>query len=115
VSDALQRLAQRAREDPFFLASALHQYAGSEGLAWEDLPGRLGIEPDSLDALALCRRPAAETFRHDVEAIGRRFGIEPDLLAEVVRRADSLGALRHIAEDTSRAGYMAARDREEEP
>jgi len=111
VSDRIAHLADRVRADPFFLASALDVYARSEGIGDAALAERLGCEVETLARLALCRRPAAERFLADVEAIAERFGIDATELAAVVRRADVLEVL---SRGMGASGtLMAARDREE--
>ncbi len=108
MSDRLQALARRVRDDPFFLASALSEYASSENLDEPGLAGMLGCGTEQLPELALCRRPHLESFGRDIERITERFSLHPLALAEVVRRADALAAWR----DGAGAGWLqAARDR----
>ena len=113
MSERLAALAQRVESDAFFLAEALAAYARAEKLSDDQLAQRLGCVPDQLDAVRLCRRPrsSAREFQHDVDQIAAVFQIDATVLAEVVRRADSLRAFRRVAD--TRAGYlMAARDLE---
>ncbi len=112
MSERLAAFARRVADDPFFLASALRDYAQSEGLDDAGLAARLGCSAETLDRLRLCRRPRPEPaeFRADVDRIAERFGVDPTALAEVVRRADVLAELRHAG--AGGAGtLMAARDR----
>lgn len=116
MADRLDALARRVQSDPAFLAAALADYARSERLDERGLAAALGCPPEQLSALRLCRRPRAEPagqFRRDVEQIGARFGVRADVLAEAVRRADALAALRQAAA-AERGTLMAARDREAE-
>jgi hypothetical protein len=110
MPDLLGAFARRLRGDVTFLASAMEGYARSEGLDGDGLAQRLGIRVEELGPLGLCRRPAGERFAEDVRTIARRFGIDETLLAEMVRRADALGALRTGRQE---AGGLvaAARDR----
>jgi hypothetical protein len=111
MSERLAALAQHVENDSFFLAEALSTYARAEGLSDDQLAQRLGCAQDQLDAVRLCRRPrgSAREFQHDVDRIAAVFQIDAKVLAEVVRRDDSLRAFRGVAD--SRAGYlMAARD-----
>jgi hypothetical protein len=113
MSDRMAALARRVEDDPFFLAAALAAYARTEGLSDALLAQRLGCMPVQLAAMRLCRtpRPTAREFQEDVERIASAFQIDATVLAEVVRRADSLRAFRTVADE--RAGYlMAARDLE---
>jgi hypothetical protein len=106
----IEGFARRLRSDPYFLASALEDYAHSEGLDGAGLAAALGCPREELGALGLCRRPRSEpeTFADDVRRIAGRFGLSEDRLAEVVRRSDALLAMREAeAEDV----IAAARDR----
>jgi hypothetical protein len=99
-------------DDPFFLGSALAEYARSEGLDEAELAAALGCSSEALARLRLCRRPdpAPERFLDEVELIAHRFGARPEVVAEAVRRADALVALREPALG-ARGLLMAARDR----
>ena len=112
MANRIETLAKRVQNDPFFLASALSDYAQSEGLNDLGLASKLGCSLEVLSPLRLCRRPRQEptSFRQDVEQITSRFGLKPNVLAEVVRRSDVLSTLRRGK--TGEAGLlMAARDR----
>lgn len=109
--DHLARLARRVQDDPFYLASALAAYARSESLDDAALAAYLGCTPDTLQRLRLCRAPRTDPigFRADIELVAGRFGVDPTLLADVVRRASALRAFRR---DTGihRGALIAARD-----
>ena len=120
MTERLDYLAQRAGQDPFFLAWALALYARSERLDEQDLARALGCPSATLTMVRLCQRPRPEpaAFREDVDQIAARFGIDTGALAQIVRRADALedlraaGATATVHDD---AGLlMAARDREDE-
>jgi hypothetical protein len=113
----LRRAAERAAGREFFLASALLPYAEVEQLDDAALAERLGCEQGDLPKLLLCRRPRREApnFRADVERIAEAFGLEPGRLAEVVRAADALRALREGGAAQAGGWLAAARDREPEP
>src|SRR5262249_41162891 len=111
----LERLARRVVDDPSFLASALAGYARSEGLDDAGLAARLGCAVPMLAALRLCRmpRPEAPFFWQDVERIAARLAMSPELLAEAVRRGQSLAQWRSVAGPPAEASagfLMAARD-----
>jgi len=112
--DLLRRAAERASQRRFYLASSLLAYARAAGLDDAGLAAALGCDPARLPALLLCRHPTVEgtMFRADVEAIARRFGLEPARLGRVIRNADSLVALRDAAPDERGGLLAAARDRE---
>jgi hypothetical protein len=113
MSGPLERLARRARGDPFFLAPLLACYAECEGLDDAGLAEALGCPPAALTALRLCRapRPAPEEFWADVTRIAERFGADPERLAALVRQSQATLALRAAAGGR----LLAARDAEEGP
>jgi hypothetical protein len=116
MADPLEALAARAAGEEFFLASLLADYARSEGLDDARLAAALGCPPGELARLRLCRAPRAEPreFREDVTRIAERFGIEPQRLAEAVKRGRVVRRLR--AAGAPGGGFlMAARDGEAEP
>jgi hypothetical protein len=110
MTSGIDGFARRLRHDPYFLASAMEDYAGSEGLDGEGLAVALGCGVEELGSLGLCRRPRTEpeNFADDVRRIASRFGLSEDRLAEVVRRSDALSAMR---EAESEDVIAAARDR----
>jgi hypothetical protein len=99
-------------DDSFFLASAMQEYAETEGLDAEGLAVALGCGREQLGPLGLCRRPHGDTFVADVRQIAGRFGIAEERVATVVRRADVLATMRTAGESDEL--ISAARDREED-
>ena len=117
-SKALERAAQRAMTSEFFLASTLYEYQQANHFDAKALAARLGCDVNDLPRLALCRRPSAtdqRAFWHDIEHLAQRFRLRADQLATIIRRVDSLRALRQHQTSTLNAQGMlrAARDREE--
>lgn len=114
MSEHLERLARRVKDDPFFLAAALSAY--QRGTAVDDpaLATKLGCSPETLIQLRLSRMPAigAPEFWRDIQIIAERFSVDPDALAEVVRLGHSIVRLQTTAATTADdAGLlMAARD-----
>src|SRR5437588_5499630 len=110
MTERTDAFARRLRRDPFFLASAMEDYAESEGLDGVRLAVALGCDIEELGPLGLCRRPRTdpEGFADDVRRIAARFGLAEDRLAEVVRHSDSLVAMR---EAESEDVFAAARHR----
>ena len=110
----LRYAAQCAGTNPFFLASLLLAYARAEGLDDPALAHYLGCAPADLPALLLCRRPAADpaTFRAEVQRVAERFQLDPGRLAEAIRLAESLEALRRPSSATDAGFLAAARDRD---
>jgi hypothetical protein len=114
MSSHLDILAQRADADPFFLGCSLQQYARSEGLSEKQLMDMLGCSPESLVLVRLCRAPGGDSqqFQKGIQEISAKFNINPQLLAEVVRRGQ---AILELARPFSVKGMLAAaRDGEEQ-
>ena len=114
MADPLDRLARRAEDEPFFLASTLALFARSEELDDESLGRFLHCPPESMAMLRLCRTPDEEAaaFQREVQQIAERFGVNADALTEAVRRGQALQRLQKTA---ARGTLLAARDAEEEP
>jgi hypothetical protein len=88
----LERLARRVADDHFFLAAVLARYATARGLDDAGLAAVLACSPETLMHLRLCRNPdhLPPHFGKDVETIAGKFGLDPDVFAEVVRLGQSL-------------------------
>jgi hypothetical protein len=116
MADPLEALAARAQGEPFFLASVLAAFARSEGLDDAGLAAALGCPVGELPMLRLCRTPRTgpDEFREDVALVAERFGLDPQRLAEAVKRGRVIGRLRD-ATAGGRDLLTAARDREAEP
>jgi hypothetical protein len=118
MSTALDHLASRVATDPLFLASVLAEYARSESLDDDNLVAALGCGRADLTRLRLCGNPRLdpEQFRADIAAIAERFGIDPNTLAAIVRRGESLARLRAAQPGAVQPGFLlAARDDDREP
>jgi len=115
MSRPLERLARRVEGDPFFLATPLACFARGERLDDVALSARLGCEVSTLTRLRLCRAPDPRPpgFWQDTQAIAARFGLDADVLAEVVRYGQGLMRMRPAAETPAEEApgfLMAARD-----
>jgi hypothetical protein len=114
---ALRRAAERAADQPFFLAGLLRAYAAAHKLDDAALAAWLGCATNDLPRLALCRQPgvAPADFRTDIEHLAQRFGLHAEQLAHLIREVEALQALqRHPARTQhSRHVLRAARDRDE--
>jgi hypothetical protein len=99
MSDPVESLARRVEGNPFFLASLLALYARSENLDETGLAAALGCRPDDLTDLRLCRAPHAEPrpFWDDITRIAGHFGLDPNRLAEVVRRGQAIQRAKSAA------------------
>ena len=107
----LERMAERARREPFFLGYLLEQYAAPQQLSDEGLVAELGCSSTHLRKLRLCRTPRTdeEGLREDVRHLAEALGLDADRLGRVLRRAVVCSKFR--LDSTS---LMAARDRDEE-
>jgi hypothetical protein len=114
MAEPLERLAERAAQDPFFLACALNLFAASETLDDVQLAQNLNCTPETLVLVKLCRAPGSEPgqFRKDIHRVASTYGIEEGLLAHAVRRGQALHAMR--ARPAARL-FKAARDAEQPP
>lgn len=115
MTNRIDALARRVEGDDFFLASALADYARSEGLDEHGLAAALGCPTATLGPLRLCRRPrpAPAAFRDDIDSIATRFAVRADVLSAIVRRSDALSRLRRPTAG-GRGLLMAARDRDDD-
>jgi hypothetical protein len=115
----LEHMARRVADAPDFLACALAEFARSEQMEDAALAVRLGCSMENLTHLRLCRMPRSETdlFWLDVEQIAGRFSVDAGVLAEVVRRGQSLFHLQSAAGDRQEKPnvLLAARDDDREP
>lgn len=116
MPDPLEALAARAAADPFFLAWTLDAYAHSEGLDDAGLTAALGCPAQELAMLRLCRAPRTDPqdFWDDLTCIAERFGLDPQRLAEAVKRGRVVRRFQQAGQDAG-GSLMAARDREAEP
>jgi len=103
--------ARRVATEPAFVASQLLLYRKAENITPEMLAEELGISLRSLDRLALCLRPRPDTFAADVRTIAAHVGAEVGRLANVLRRADAVAAIRAGGGASARGVLMAARKR----
>ena len=95
TNQSLTAFARRFQNDPQFMASALAAYQTHEGLGAEDLAQTLGIWPEMLTRLALCRRPSADApqFAEQVRAIADYTMTDEAQLANILRQVDGLEKL----------------------
>jgi hypothetical protein len=113
MRDPLVALAAHVEANPFFLAQTLALYARSEELDDAALAARLGCTALQLPHVRLCRtpRPDPVEFREDITVIAGHYGIDEQVLAEVVKRA---WVIRKLQQAPAGPGLlMAARDREQ--
>jgi len=110
----LERAAERASKDEFFMGHLLGSLVGSRGLARATIAQRLCCQEHELARLWLCRAPREEAlaFRQDVEQIASAIGCDATSLAQLVREAAALRSLRSQSQSASSTILLAARDRE---
>jgi hypothetical protein len=117
MTDPLALLAARAADDPFFLAAPLAVFARTERLDDTGLAHALGVVVSRLPELQLCRppRPEPEHFWPDVRQIAGHFGIDPETLADAVRRGQMILRLRARSGAPGGEGGTLLAAREAEP
>ncbi len=110
VNPSLQLLAEKLIDNPDFMAFVLDQLCRQEGLSVLELPDALGIMPEMVTRLALCRRPEPDTvdFAKCVREIADYTLADEAVLANVIRRVSSVHSLGSAKEE---AFLAAARDR----
>lgn len=101
IADAdliLARAANRVASDDGFMASLLRTQ-GEPAVDFERVASDLGVTPDCVIRLSLCRRPSGTSprFRDDVQSMSRVSGVPENAIAILVRRAEALRALQGTA------------------
>ncbi|WPB75401.1 hypothetical protein KYC5002_41210 [Archangium violaceum] len=85
--------ARSSGQHTWTLGYVFEKYREYEGKSVEALAEELGCSLETLAWLSLCRRPSEEHFAEHLEEIGKRFEVEPHLLAAVVRHVEVLDVL----------------------
>lgn len=106
-----RRLAARLEDDPSTLAWVFARYRTFEGVDEAGLAAYFAVNPDTVPHIALCGRPREGLFPEDIAAVAERFGIDPRLLAELVRHVDALQEFRRVGAEGQARFLAAARDR----
>jgi len=86
----LERFARRLRHHPAFMGYVLWLVMAAEGIDEDGLARQLGLGPQGLARLALCRRPRPERFNADVQAIADYTGADLDELRRILRVFETL-------------------------
>jgi hypothetical protein len=110
----LERAAERSSERPWTLGAVLDEFGRTEGMAREEVAAFLGCGVETLQWLALCRKPDADAFAEDVWRIAERFAVDASKLAQLIRKTEAISALRQTKAPEEDALLLAARDRDEE-
>jgi len=88
--DTLERYARRLRHHPAFMGYVLWLVMAAEDMDEDGLARQLGLGPQGLARLALCRRPRPEHFSADVQAIADFTGADPAELRRVLEVFETL-------------------------
>lgn len=102
----LTGLARRLQSDPRFMAYTLAVYQEQEGLEEDDLALALGMVPEMLSRLALCKRPDAQSpeFAVQVREIADYTLADEAQLASLLRQVSSLEKLAQRRRDPAATG-----------
>lgn len=113
MSESLDWLSRRVEDDPTFLASVLAEYAVSEKLNDVGLAAALGCSRENLTLVRLCRVPRSDPagLRADTAELAAAYGVDPLRLISVLRRTNSMRAIRAA---TGLGSLLAARQRSED-
>ncbi|ADO69631.1 hypothetical protein [Stigmatella aurantiaca] len=111
----LKTAAQRSGQQEGTLGHTFAQYQEMEERSAEALAAELGCTPETLQWLSLCRNPSGDRFAEHLFEISKRFAVDSQKLAAVVRRVEVMKALSMRNKDTGqpdgKAMLLAARDR----
>ena len=113
IPNWLTRAASRSAEHAWTFGTVIATYCELEGTTREGVASGLGCSREVLMWLSLCRRPAGEGFRDQIQQLAERFDVDPAKLAAIVRRVDAVAALRSVSATADQPMLLAARDRSE--
>jgi len=111
----LELAARRSKSETWMLGHAFEKYRQLEGMSEEGLAKELGCSVETLNWMALCRRPEGERFKEQAIAIAQRHEVDAFLLVQVLGRLKIVESFRESSVDGSaqQGGMlMAAQDRE---
>ncbi|MFL5355439.1 hypothetical protein [Archangium sp.] len=116
--DWLKVAARRSAHEVWTLGHVFERYRELESRSPEELAAELGCSLEVLAWLSLCRRPEGEEFTEHVDAIVKRFGLDPLRLIAVLRHVEVMDALSARPEGGEAAEgdsvLLAARDRSQD-
>ena len=111
----LKAAARRSAHEAWMLGQVFEKYRELEGRSPEQLAAELDCSLEVLQWLSLCRRPEGEKFTEQVDAIVKRFALDPLRLIAVLRHVEVMDALTARPEGGAAAEggslLLAARDR----
>lgn len=111
----LELAARRSKREAWMLGHAFEKYRQLEGMSEEGLAKELGCSVETLNWMALCRRPEGDHFNEQATAIAERHGVDDYLLLQVLGRLKVVEVFQESSADGSaqQGGMlMAAQDRE---
>jgi hypothetical protein len=117
----LRRAVDTYSQHPELLGYWLDLFRHGEGLDPVQLARYLRCSAQTLDHLAICGKPREEHYFDDVQSLARRFGADPDQLADLLQHARRYAAIRGAAPAPAESAaifgtvFAAASDREEAP
>jgi hypothetical protein len=114
--DWLKPAVRKSQEHTWTLGYIFEMAHRLEGKSPEDLAAELGCSLETLDWLALCRRPEEDRFAEHLRLITDRFNLAPLPLVRLIRRVESLEAFSKSEgqEASSGSTSLAARDRDDD-
>ncbi|WNG20001.1 hypothetical protein [Cystobacter fuscus] len=112
----LKPAVRKSQEHVWTLGYIFEMAHRLEGKSPEELAAELGCSLETLDWLALCRRPEEDRFAEHLCLITDRFNLAPLPLVRLIRRVESLDAFSKHKDQVSSNGstLLAARDRSDD-
>lgn len=98
--------------DPQWIGHWVVRHIEAERLGPEELAGRLGISPEQLTLLCLCRTPRADHFREDALAACVRAGAPVEDVVRIIRQEQAALRWDGGAAPGPAGWLMAASDQE---
>lgn len=116
LPDWLKPAVHKSQEHTWTLGYIFEMAHRLEGKSPEDLAVELGCSLETLDWLALCRRPEEDRFAEHLRLITDRFNLAPLPLVRLIRRVESLEAFsKHKGQAAANGStLLAARDRDDD-
>lgn len=90
----LKAAARRSAHEVWMLGHVFEKYRELEGRSPEQLAVELGCSLEVLQWLSLCRRPEGDKCTEQVDAIVKRFALDPLRLIAVLRHVEAMDARR---------------------
>lgn len=104
--------------DPATVGFWLAKHRETEGLSAADLAAKLGTDARGLALVAVCAAPRPDAFAADTAAVAVRCGVDPGVLANVLRQEQGFAAWSNPSptRPATDAGWLiAAHDADQPP